>query len=97
MSGKKFIPTQKDLQNILSLCRKLSLRFTKIFPDISPDEFFSVSLVAVGEGLKTYNSEKGDLKYWISLYVCSRFIDFLRKEKKKKLLKEKLYRHLKNK
>lgn len=91
---KKFASyTEQQIQSTLSTAIKLSYYYAKKFPDVGFDEFYSISLVAIAEGLITYNKRKGTISSWISHYIYARFHTYLiRKYKKQKKLLEKIHK-----
>ena len=78
------------VQEALIISGKLSSHYSKKFPFVDFDEFFSISMVAISQALKTYKKEKGSFDNWCSHYIYSRFNNFLLKEKRKHILIRKL-------
>jgi DNA-directed RNA polymerase specialized sigma24 family protein len=80
-----FRATEAQLSEALTTAKKLSRHYSVKFPEVDYDEFYSISLIAIAEALRTYR-KKGTLNYWCARYIYSRFYDYLRKEKKKNCL-----------
>jgi len=85
----------KLVQEAISIAEKLSHHYSKKFPDVDFSEFYSVSMIAITQALRTFNKKKGSFDFWCSFYIYGRFHNLLLKEKRKqdmiKRLQEKYY------
>lgn len=89
-SGKKAIKsyqsTDQQLQFLILTAKRISCHYHKKFPDVPSDEFYSIALVAIAEGLKSYKKNKGTLHSWVSHYIYARFHNYLVRYYKKQVI-----------
>lgn len=97
MSGlKSKSPTEQNEQtnSALKIAAILSSRYHQKFSFIEYSEFYSVSLLGVGKAINKWKKKKmiGNWEGFVKICIQCEIRDFLRKHKKYRALKEKLYR-----
>ena len=72
--------SQEQLQSLLVTAEKLSRHYSKKYPDIDYQEFYSISQVAITKALQRYNPRKGKLLPRVKIFIYERFNQYAKNQ-----------------